>query len=142
MRITAVLLAGSGIIASVRIVGRGAELWRVRVELFTEGDNAYRIGAGSVALERLLPEDDGEILPGIGGDHGVDGGIGDARRPVVGFLFWVRADDLGSAAHTAVDFARLVGSDAEIGPSLYKVMVLPADAVARPDDPYYPEPET
>ena len=126
----------------MRIVGRGEALWRVRVELFAEDDSVHRIGAGSVGLERLLPEDDGETLPGIGGDHGVDGGIGDATRPVVAFLFWVRADDLGKAAHAAVDFARFVGGDSGVGPRLYKVTVLPADAVARPDDPYYPEAET
>jgi hypothetical protein len=81
----------------------------------------------------------------MGGDHGVDQGIGDARRPVVGFLFWVRADELGQAAQTAVDFARVVGRYPGVDPSLYKVAVLPADAVARPrspDDPYFPEAET
>jgi hypothetical protein len=115
----------------------------VRVELFAEDGNAmHRIGASAVALEQLLPDDDGETLPGIGGDHGVDGGIGDARFPVVGFLFWVRADALGEAAETAVEFARRVGRWPGAGPGLYKVVVLPEDAVARPDDPLYPEPET
>jgi len=128
---------------AVRIVGHGEALWRVRVELFTEDGNAmHRIGASAVALEQLLPDDDGETLPGIGGDHGVDGGIGDARFPVVGFLFWVRADALGEAAETAVEFARHVGRWPGAGPGLYKVVVLPADSVARLDDPLYPEPET
>jgi len=126
----------------VRIVGQGEALWRVRVELFAEDGAMHRIGASAVALDQLLPEDDGETLLGMGGDHGVDGGIGDARGPVVGFLFWVRADGLGEAAETAVDFARLVGRWPGAGPRLYKVVVLPDDAVARPDDPHYPEPET
>jgi hypothetical protein len=126
----------------VRIVGQGEALWRVRVELFAEDGAAHRIGASAVALEQLLPDDDGETLPGIGADHGVDGGIGDAARPVVAFLFWVHGDGLGEAAETAVDFATLVGRYPGVGPRLYKVTVLPADAVARPDDPYYPEPET
>ena len=129
----------------MRIVGEGEALWRVRVELFAPDAEFHRVGACSVALDRLLPEDDGETLPGMGGDHGVDQGIGDARRPVVGFLFWVHADDLGRAAHTAVDFARIVGRYPGVGPDLYKVTVLPADAVARPQDPkdpYYPEAET
>jgi hypothetical protein len=92
---------------AVRIVGRGEALWRVRVELFADdGDVNHRIGASAVALEQLLPEDDGETLPGMGGDHGVDEGIGDARFPVVGFLFWVRADAVGEAAErcpTSID---------------------------------------
>ena len=121
----------------------GEALWRVRVELFAEDGNVMHcIGASAVALEQLLPDDDGETLPGIGGDHGVDGGIGDALLPVVGFLFWVRAEALGEAAETAVEFARLVGRWPGAGPRLYKVVVLRADCVSRPDDPYYPEPET
>jgi hypothetical protein len=126
----------------VRVVGQGAALWRGRVELFAEDDSAHRVGAGAISLEQLLPHDDGGALPGIGADHGVDQGIGDAAWPVVAFLFWVYADDLGRAALTAVDFARLAGRDVGVGPRLYKVTVLPADAVARPDDPLYPEPET
>jgi hypothetical protein len=130
------------ICTAVRIVGRGEALWRVRVELFAPDAEFHRVGACSVALDRLLPEDDGEQLPGIRGDHGVDQGIGDSTTPVVGFLFWVHADDLGDAAQTAVDFARLVGRYPGVGPRLYKVTALPGDAVARPNDPLYPEPET
>ena len=126
----------------MRVVGQGAALWRVRVELFAEDDSVHRVGASADSLARLLPHDDGETLPGIGADHGVDQGIGDAARPVVAFLFWVHADDLGSAAHAAVAFATLAGRDAGVGPRLYKVTVLPADAVARPDDPRYPDAET
>jgi hypothetical protein len=125
----------------VRTVGEGSALWRVRVELFTD-DSARRVQACARSLEQLLPPDDGQSLLGIGADQGVDQGIGDAARPVVAFLFWTRADDLGPAATTAVEFARLVGRDAGVGPRLYKVTVLPADAVARPDDPTYPDPET
>jgi hypothetical protein len=126
----------------MRIVGQGAELWRVRVELFADDDSVHRVGACALSLEGLLPEDDGETLPGIGADHGVDQGIGDAARPVIAFLFWVHADDLGRAATSAVEFARVAGREAGVGPRLYKVTVLPADAVARPDDPLYPDAET
>ena len=126
----------------MRIVGRGAQLWRVRVELFADDDAAHRVWSCAQALDQLLPLDDGEVLPGIGADHGCDQGIGDAARPVVALLFWVRADGLGEAARSAADFARLAGRAAGVGPRLYKVTVLPADAVARPDDPLYPEPET
>lgn len=129
----------------MQIVGDGEALWRVRVELFSPDGEFHRVGACSVALDRLLPWDDGETLPGMGGDHGVDQGIGDAAWPVVGFLFWVCADDLGQAARTAVDFAPLVGRSPGVGPRLYKVTVLPADAVARPqdpEDPYFAGPET
>src|SRR5258708_3270548 len=127
---------------SVRVVGDGAALWRVRVELFAEDDSVHRVGACAISLARLLPHDDGETLRGIGADHGVDQGIGDPSRPVVAFLFWVHADDLGRAAQRAVDFVTRAGRDAGVGPRLYKVTVLPADAVARPADPLYPDPET
>ena len=130
------------ICTAVRIVGRGEALWRVRVELFAPDGEFHRVGACSVALDRLLPDDDGETLPGIAGDHGVDQGIGDSTTPVVGFLFWVQADNLGDPAQTAVDFAKRVGRSPKVGPRLYKVTVLPADAVARPNDPPHPELET
>ena len=126
----------------MRVVGHGAALWRVRVELFAHDHAMHRVGASAVALDRLLPPDDGATMPGMGADHGVDQGIGDATRPVVGFLFWVRADDLGQAAHTAVDFATVAGRAPGVGPRLYKVTVIPNDAVARPDDPLYPDAET
>ena len=126
----------------MRSAGEGSALWRVRVELFADDDSAHRVPACARSLEQLLPPDDGEALAGIGGDYGVDQGIGDAARPVVALLFWLRADDLGRAAVAAVEIARLAGRDAGVGPRLYKVTVLPADAVARPDDPLYPDAET
>ena len=128
-------------ICTVQSVGEGLALWRVRVELFADG-SARRVRECAAALEKLLPADDGQTLPGIGADHGVDQGIGDSARPVVALLFWTHADDLGRAADTSVEFARRVGRDAGVGPRLYKVTVVPADAVARPDDPLYPDPET
>jgi hypothetical protein len=74
----------------------------------------------------------------VPGDCCVDQGLGIAASPVVGFLFWVRADDVGAAAMTAVAAARRAGADAGAGPDLYDVTVIPFVAVAQPDDPMYP----
>jgi hypothetical protein len=87
----------------------------------------------SEALRRLLTSDDEEDRPGEGA--GSDHGTGIAGRPVVGLLFWVRADDVGLAARTAVETARRAGTESGLGSELYDVVVIPRSAVAMADDP-------
>ena len=57
---------------------------------------------------------------------------------MIGLSFWVRADDVGQAARTAVETARRAGADSGVGTDLYDVVVIPNAAVTRPDDPAYP----
>jgi hypothetical protein len=57
---------------------------------------------------------------------------------VVGLLFWVRADDVGSAAKTAVEAACRAGTESGLGAELYDVVVIPSAAVASRDDSAYP----
>jgi hypothetical protein len=85
---------------------------------------------------RQLPFDDGE--PGVAGRVCADQGRGIEGRPVVGLTFWVRADDVGQAARTAVEAAVRAGVDSGVGSELYDVVVIPSTAVAWPDDPAYP----
>jgi hypothetical protein len=119
----------------MRWVGEGSDLWRVRVDLFAEDDNGARVTAPHHALQRQLTSDD-EV--GVPGEVAADQGIGIEGRPVVGLLFWVRADDVGLAARTAVETANLAGTDSGLGSELYDVVVIPSAAVANPNDPKYP----
>lgn len=119
----------------MQAVGIGAELWRVRVDLFAVDGNGRRASAAVAALRPSLVDDG--ALPRTGG-VGADQGLGVTSRPVVGLLFWVRADDVGAAATTAVEAARRAGGDHGVGPDLYDVTVIPRRAVALPDDPLYP----
>jgi hypothetical protein len=119
----------------VRWAGEGSELWRVRVDLFAElRDPRRQIDRIAKTLADLLPGNDDKGRAGIG----VDQGTGIAERPVVGLLFWVRADDVGAAAATAVETARRAAASADAGPDLYDVTVIPRSAVAMRDDPGYP----
>jgi hypothetical protein len=86
-----------------------------------------------------------ELLAASGGDEvddhgdiGLDQGTGAAGQSVIGMLFWVRADDVGQAARTAVTIARRAGEPDGVGPDLYDVTVIPRAAVAQPGDPGYP----
>ena len=107
----------------------------MRVDLFAEDADASRVSAAVEGLGRLVTGDDGNLdRRGVDGDQGV----GIAKRPVVGLLFWVRAADVGGAATIAVDAARRAGSGCGVGPALYDVTVIPSDSVALPDDPTYP----
>jgi hypothetical protein len=108
----------------------------VRVDLFAVDDQSSRVAAAHRNLEALLKEEGGVAIGGVG----VDQGLGAMERPVVGLLFWVRADDVGGAAMTAVDTAIRAGLPAGVGPDLYDVTVVPLDAVSLPDDPLYPAP--
>jgi hypothetical protein len=107
------------------------------VDLFADDDAAYRVGACGPAMNSLLVNDEG---PGPDQTCGVDQGVGIAQRPVIGLTFWVRADDVGTAAATAVSAAVRAGSLAGgVGPELYDVVVIPERAVAHPGDPLYPD---
>jgi hypothetical protein len=121
---------------SMRWVGDGSELWRVRVDLFAPDREAARVAQAHQALQRELTASD-DVAPRPG-EVGADQGTGVAGRPVIGLSFWVRADDVGQAASIAVETARLAGADSGIGTDLYDVVVIPNAAVARPDDPAYP----
>jgi hypothetical protein len=120
----------------MRWAGVGSELWRVRVDLFAESKNPRRqINNVAKVLSSLLTSNDGYPKP----DIGLDQGTGATGRPVVGLLFWVRADDVGGAATTAVEIARRAGENDGVGPELYDVVVIPRAAVVLPQDPRYPQ---
>jgi len=119
----------------MRWAGVGSELWRVRVDLFAEPrDPRRQIDRVAERLRNLLTTNDGD--PKL--DMGLDQGTGATSRPVVGLLFWVRADDVGGAATTAVEVARRAGENEGVGPELYDVVVIPRAAVVLPSDPQYP----
>jgi hypothetical protein len=110
----------------------------VRVDLFAESRDARRqINAAVKALKSMLPFSDDEKAHGAGADQGT----GATGRNVVGLLFWVRADDVGGAAATALDVARRAGSGEGIGPELYDVVVIPRAAVVLKNDPYPRKPD-
>ena len=131
--------AGAGTGKTVRVarwVGDGSALWRVRVDLFADDDEAHRVVACIEDLRTLVTGTDG-----IEDQHAVaaDQGLGVTDRPVVGLLFWVRADEVGQAASLAVHTARRAAEGHGVGPELYDVTVIPKDAVAMPGDPQYPQ---
>ncbi len=117
----------------MRWIGDGSHLWRVRVDLFASDDNGSRVSACARELDCLLTGDEGS-----GGGSGGDQGLGVEGLPVVGLLFWVRADDVGSAATLAVETTRHAGRSHGVGPGLYDVTVIPEDAVTMPRNPAYP----
>jgi hypothetical protein len=83
----------------VHWVGAGSELWRVRVDLFTPDTESGRVPEAHQALQHQLTETDGAVRPW--GDSAADQGLGrEGDRPVVGLVFWVRADEIGQAANT------------------------------------------
>src|SRR5436305_8763183 len=111
----------------VHWVGDGTRLWRVRVDLFAPDSESSRVPATHEALQRELTETDGAVRPW--GDSAADQGRGIEGRPVIGLVFWVRADDVGTAASLAVEAARRAGAESGAGPELYEVVVLPSTAV-------------
>jgi hypothetical protein len=108
----------------------------VRVDLFAPDHEARRVVAAHEALERHLTETDG--VARRPGDSAADQGVGIEGRPVVGLVFWVRADEIGQAATLAAETARRAGSESGVGTDLYDVVVIPNASVARHDDPQYP----
>ncbi len=119
----------------MRWIGTGSELWRVRVDIFVPDDGAKWTRFAFEGLRNLLI--DGDAASGDG-DAGSDQGTGIAGRPVVGLLFWVRADDVGQAALRAVDTAARALADHLAKPELYDVTVIPRTAVAMKGDSTYP----
>ena len=123
-------------------VGNGSGLWRVRVDLFAPDGESVRASGAHEALQRELAETDGEARPW--GDSAADQGRGIEGRPVIGLVFWVRADEVGGAANLAVETARRAGAESGIGPELYEVIVLPRTSVRHPgegDRAYLPKPD-
>src|SRR6266480_4419931 len=116
----------------MRWAGEGSELWRVRVDLFSPDADSRLVSVVARSLESLLTGDDRDA-----DDHsyGVDQGLGITERPVLGLVFWVRADDVGAAAARAVEVARDAGGAAGVGPDLYDVTVIPRDSVVAGYDP-------
>jgi hypothetical protein len=119
----------------VRWAGEGSALWRVRVDLFAEDGSGDLVAPAHQSLVRELSSDGEGSTPG---EVAADQGIGVEGRPVVGLLFWVRADDVGLAARTAVEAASRAGGDCGLGTELYDVVVIPSAAVVSRDDPTYP----
>lgn len=117
-------------------VGDGSNLWRVRVDLFAPDPSGHHVPPTHQALQRELTGTDG--VARRSGDSAADQGLGIEGRPVIGLVFWVRADDVGRAATLAVDAARRAGAASGVGTELYDVVVLPSTSVARQDVPGYP----
>jgi hypothetical protein len=115
---------------SMRFAGKGSDVWHVRVDLIAPDDSGSRVTPAAEELRRLLNEDD---TPAAGGG-GADQGIGIEGQPVVGLTFWVRADDVGAAAMTALDTARLAGRAADVGADYYAVSLVPRSAILMPED--------
>jgi hypothetical protein len=115
--------------------GTGAELWRVRVDLFAEDNAGHRVSAAHESLRSLLTEGEGGFEPG---ELGADGGLGVAGGPVVGLLFWVRGDDVGQAATVALETAERAAVGRGVGPELYDLTIIPHSAVVFADNPRYP----
>jgi hypothetical protein len=111
----------------MRFAGNGSDSWHVRVDLLAPDDDGTRVGRVAEALRSSLYGEDGH--PGHGA--GVDQGTGVEGQPVIGLTFWVRADDLGAAALTALETARRAGANADVGPAYYDVSLVPQAAVAR-----------
>lgn len=108
--------------------GEGSELWHARVDLIAPDGDGSRVGSVAEALRSNLPGTD----EGRGRGAGVDQGIGVEGQPVVGLTFWVRAEDIGDAARTALEVARRSSAAAGVGPDYYDVALVPRSAVVVP----------
>jgi hypothetical protein len=109
-------------------VGEGSELWRVRVDLFAPDPYDHHVPKTFQALQLELTGTDGAAR--ASGDSAADQGRGIEGRPVIGLVFWVRADDVGKAASLAVETARHAGTESGVGTELYDVVVIPSTSVA------------
>lgn len=116
----------------VLYAGAGRELWRVRVDLFIPARGIPQDRALQ-AMRSLLAGEPARF------DLSCDAGGGIVDRPVIGLLFWVRADQVGDAATTAVETAqRAMEACCGQALELYDVIVIPRDAVILPNHPHYP----
>jgi hypothetical protein len=121
----------------VQWVGKGSELWRVRVDLIAPDHDNGRVPATHEALKRHLIETDG--VARRPGDSVADQGIGrEGDHPVVGLVFWLAADEIGQAATLAAETARRAGADSGVGTELYDVVVTPHAAIADRYGDHYP----
>ena len=100
----------------------------MRVDVFAPDRESWRVESAHRALQTLLTETDGELPNRAGADQGV----GVEGQPVIGLTFWVRADDVGAAAKTALSTAVEAAASGVAGPAFYDVVVIPASAVAAP----------
>ena len=116
----------------MRSVGVGAESWRVRVDVMVSRDAPSWVSLATAALSKLVTG------ANDGTDVGADQGLGVGSQPVLGLLFWVRADDVGQAAVTAVDTALNVAKTLDRTAELYDVTIVPQRAVVLPGNPRYP----
>ena len=64
----------------------------------------------------------------------VDQGTGVEGQPVLGLSFWVRAEEVGAAATTALKTARRAGSAVDAGPDYYDITLVPRSAVLLPSE--------
>ena len=112
-------------------VGKGRELWHCRVDLIAPDDDGRRVSRAAQGLRPLLRGEN----TGPGHGYGVDQGKGDEGQPVLGLTFWVKADEVGPAASTALATARQAGASADAGPEYYNVTLVPRSAILmRADD--------
>lgn len=114
----------------MRYAGEGSRTWHVRVDLIAPDRDGSRVRPTADALGGLLQGSH----EGPGHGYGVDQGIGVEGQPVVGVTFWVRAEDIGAAAMTAVDTARRAGTAAGAGPDYYDVSLMPRSVIVGPED--------
>lgn len=112
-------------------IGNGQQLWYARVELFVDGDSSRFVGSAWNALYKMLGCPRGDT-----GRPGADQGTGMADRPVVGLVFWVRADDVAGAAQLAFDTATEALEGAPQG--LYGVTIIPAGSAPAVRDSSFP----
>jgi hypothetical protein len=109
--------------------GDGVHAWHVRVDLIAPDNDGARVGLVADALRQQLQG----THEGRGWGAGVDQGTGVEGQAVIGLSFWVRADDLGGAALTALETARRAGAAAEVGPDYYDVSLVPRSSVVVPE---------
>ena len=109
----------------MRWAGAGTDLWHARVDLLAPDQDGARV---SPAHSALLSELHGGDMDGFGG-AGVDQGTGTEGQPVLGFSFWVRANDVAGAATMALLTARRAGASSGAGPGYYDITLVPREAV-------------
>ena len=113
----------------MRWVGKGPELFSVRVDLMAPDDDGRWVSLVAESLERRLPSTNGSDRALIG----VDQGRGHEGAPVIGLTFLLRASDFGGAARLAVDTAVAAGADVGITGRVYDVVLVPEETLVLPE---------